>query len=215
METPGRGLCPLQPPKRWRFIPAQRAGLSRHFSKLKGESIKNALPEAWNRIISEPDSVLSELLAETAERICGFPLEIAEVSQFLKKHKDQFSLLPQDEFTESIDSSYSRKYPPQKSSVQEISDREKITQDDLIPHIVQILKRHGGNAAKKAVEKEIYTILEDTFKHPWYQETVSYDIPRWKHNVAWAKERAKKRGLIKKPNESGRGIWALTEKALE
>ena len=33
LETPGRGLCPLRPPKRWRFIPAQRSGLSRHFSK--------------------------------------------------------------------------------------------------------------------------------------------------------------------------------------
>jgi len=44
-----------------------------------------------------------------------------------------------------------------------------------------------------------------------HKELVSNEIPRWKHNVAWAKERAKHRGLIKNPRESGMGFWQLTE----
>jgi len=33
----------------------------------------------------------------------------------------------------------------------------------------------------------------------------------WKHFVAWAKERAKHRGLIKYPKDSGRGYWELNK----
>ncbi|GAI53783.1 unnamed protein product, partial [marine sediment metagenome] len=46
-------------------------------------------------------------------------------------------------------------------------------------------------------------------QQPYYQELVSNGVPRWQHNLAWAKERAKKKGLIKPPDESGRGYWEL------
>jgi restriction endonuclease Mrr len=53
-------------------------------------------------------------------------------------------------------------------------------------------------------------MFKDLFKEPWYQETVSNGVPRWQHNIAWAKERAKRKGLIKRPDDSGRGYWELT-----
>jgi hypothetical protein len=37
-------------------------------------------------------------------------------------------------------------------------------------------------------------------------------VPRWKNNVQFAQHTAKKMGLIKPPEESGRWIWELTEK---
>ncbi len=88
---------------------------------------------------------------------------------------------------------------------------KKITENDLIPHIIEILREHGGKARKAVVDEEIYKKLRKIFEQPWYQELVSNEIPRWKHYVAWAKERAKHRGLIKNPRESGMGFWELTE----
>jgi len=86
---------------------------------------------------------------------------------------------------------------------------------ELIPHIVDVLRKHGGRARKDEVEKEIYQMFRETFQQSWYQETVAGGIPRWQHNLAWAKERAKKKGLIKKPEESGRGYWELTSNAMK
>jgi hypothetical protein len=40
--------------------------------KLKIKVLEETLPEAWNKLISEPDSLLIDLLAETTEKICGF-----------------------------------------------------------------------------------------------------------------------------------------------
>ena len=41
--------------------------------KLKKKIFEKTLPESWNKIISEPESLLLELLAgETTEKLCGF-----------------------------------------------------------------------------------------------------------------------------------------------
>lgn len=99
----------------------------------------------------------------------------------------------------------------QKTFSSTIPDK-KITQDDLIPYIIKILHKHGGRASKKQVDEEIYQIFQDEFRDEWYQGVVSYGIPRWKHNIAFAKERAKLlHGYIKSAEESGRGIWELTQ----
>jgi hypothetical protein len=96
-----------------------------------------------------------------------------------------------------------------------ISPGKRISQDELIPHIIKVLQKHGGRARKDQVEEEIYQMFKDIFKEPYYQETVSIGVPRWQHNIAWAKERAKKRRLIKRPEESGRGFWEFTEKGMK
>jgi hypothetical protein len=185
-----------------------------HKGKLKEKAIQEALPEAWNRIIGEPDSLLVELVAERTERICSYKPELAEVSKFLRLYEPQFLLLPIEEQSEPKPPPTSRT-PQARNLVQEPSDDQKISQDALIPHIVKVLKKHGGRTTKEQVEKEIYSIFKNIFEHRWYQEEVSTGVPRWQHNIAWAKERAKKRGLIKRPGESGRGYWQLTDKGMK
>jgi len=91
----------------------------------------------------------------------------------------------------------------------------KNIQDELIPHIVRILYKNGGKATKTVVENAIFALFQSEFEKPYYNETVSHGVPRWKHHIAWAKERAKQiQGLIKSANESGRGIWELTDKGI-
>jgi hypothetical protein len=94
-----------------------------------------------------------------------------------------------------------------------ISEDKKISLDGLIPLIVKVLRKHGGRAQKEQVEKEIYERFQDLFKEPWYQEIVSTGVQRWRYLITLAKEVAKSRGLIKRPEDYKRGYWELSEKA--
>jgi very-short-patch-repair endonuclease len=89
---------------------------------------------------------------------------------------------------------------------------EKISLDDLIPLIIKILRRHGGRAHKAEVEREMYARLKSVFDTPWYQEIVSAGVARWQYDISLAKEIAKSRGLIKRPEYSKHGYWELKEK---
>ncbi len=89
---------------------------------------------------------------------------------------------------------------------------KKISLDDLIPLIMKILRRHGGRAHKAEVEREMYAKLKFLFDTPWYQEIVSAGVARWQYNIALAKEVAKSKGLIKRPEYSKHGYWELKEK---
>ena len=43
---------------------------------------------------------------------------------------------------------------------------KKITENDLIPHIIDILREHGGKARKAVVDEEIYKKLRKIFEQP-------------------------------------------------
>lgn len=93
---------------------------------------------------------------------------------------------------------------------------KKYTQDSLIPFVVLVIGSFGGIADKKDVDEKMYKILEEEFSSQVYHETVSHNVPRWRHDIAWAKERAKQiHSYVKSAEKSGRGIWELTEKGKE
>ena len=58
--------------------------------RLKKVKIEETLPQAWNKIIAEPDALLIDLVAETTEKLCGFKPEVNDVKQFLERHKNDF-----------------------------------------------------------------------------------------------------------------------------
>lgn len=51
----------------------------------KNKIIKENLPKAWHKLISEPDEMLVELLNETLEKICGYKAEDNQISNFLQQ----------------------------------------------------------------------------------------------------------------------------------
>ena len=62
----------------------------------------------------------------------------------------------------------------------------------------------------------MYDLLNSEFSKDVYQETVSHDIPRWQHEVAWAKERARQHHYyVKSAQEAGWGVWELTKNGIE
>lgn len=52
-------------------------------SKQKQYLIKETLPKAWKKLISEPDELLVELLADTTEKLCGYKPDNETIEQFL------------------------------------------------------------------------------------------------------------------------------------
>lgn len=173
--------------------------------RLKKKTIEDTLPKAWNKIVTEPDTLLIDLISETTEKLCGFKPDTEDINRFLAYHEAEFLIAPEP--LEELKSP--------KRSLMPVPPDKKISRDDLIPYIVDVLRKHGGRARKDEVEQEIYQMFHETFQQPWYQETVAGGIPRWQHNLAWAKEGAKKKGLIKRPDESGRGYWELTSNAMK
>lgn len=61
-------------------------------SRQKITLITETLPKAWDKIISEPDKRLVEILAETTERLCGHKPDDRIVEEFLGKISQEKSI---------------------------------------------------------------------------------------------------------------------------
>lgn len=66
-------------------------------SQVKKNSIEQTLPEAWNKIISEQDSLLIDLMIESTEKLCGYRPDNEDVVNFLKKKQEQLILDTEDD----------------------------------------------------------------------------------------------------------------------
>lgn len=65
-----------------------------HKSKQKKYVIGEKLPEAWHKLINEPDEDLVELLAETTEKICGYKPDHITVGEFLSSFIEDKGKIP-------------------------------------------------------------------------------------------------------------------------
>lgn len=177
--------------------------------KRREEIINDSIPEAWNRIVTEPDASLVELLAEKTNKISGFSSDESKILDFFHRNSDRFLLSPEDEMPEEPKLTIPSVQVSSRVNLP-ISDSDKVTERDLSKEIIIALQSIGGRAEKEKVEEIIFNKYERIFNLPYYQQSVSWGLPRWKHYIAWAKEDVKKSGYVKWPNESGRGIWELT-----
>ena len=69
-------------------------------SSQREKIVKERLPEAWNKVIKNavsPDSLLVDLLAETAEEVCGFQPADDEILEFLRSHHEKWLLSSEPE----------------------------------------------------------------------------------------------------------------------
>ena len=178
-------------------------------SSIKTKIIEKNLPNAWNKLIIECDPFLIELLSEATEKLCGYKPDNETIIKFLRNNKNKFIFITPfqpDSPTPPL-SPFSTPPPPLPN--------DPIKEKDLIPYIIKILQEFGGKANKKQVEEELYKIFKEIFDQPYYQQKVANgQIPRWKHFIAWAKERAKNQGYIKPPQQSAYGTWELTHKGM-
>jgi len=66
-------------------------------SRQKQYLIKDTLPKAWEKIITEPDELLVELLADTTEKLCGYKPDNEMVEQFLIRISQGATIQPKRE----------------------------------------------------------------------------------------------------------------------
>mgnify|MGYP001028562928 FL=1 len=64
-------------------IEAARVALQNQKRKMAAE----ILPEAWNRMVSEPNKILVETLSDATEKLCGFKAEPDAVDDFIRRHR--------------------------------------------------------------------------------------------------------------------------------
>jgi hypothetical protein len=91
-----------------------------------------------------------------------------------------------------------------------------INEKQLVQAIIAVLRGNGGAASKSIVEDSVFQRFKFAFDDRYYHELVGPQVgfpgvPRWRKNIEFARNTARQMGLIKPPEESGRGIWALTE----
>lgn len=176
-------------------------------SKIKAKKISKYLPEAWVKILQEPDELLLEILADKTEQMCGYKPESSMISSFLQKKYNEL---------ESVQNSTPKKHKS-NMNFKEADEKhrrkpfKKVSQKDLIPSILEILKQNNGKALKPYVEKEMFNRFNKMFSQAHYQEPVGEGIPRWKKDVQFARNKARELGLIKSPAVSGNGIWELSK----
>ena len=56
----------------------------------KQKMASDIIPEAWNKLISQPNMIFVELLRETTEKICGYKVEAKIIERFLEKNLDKW-----------------------------------------------------------------------------------------------------------------------------
>ncbi len=55
----------------------------------KQNILRETIPKAWNKVVSEADELLIELINETTEKICGYKADSGMIEQFLVEYKGQ------------------------------------------------------------------------------------------------------------------------------
>lgn len=73
---------------------AYQRARSYYEGRQKNKIVKDNLPKAWVKLVSEPDEMLVELLNETLERISGYKAEYNQVAEFLRDVSGDSSRFP-------------------------------------------------------------------------------------------------------------------------
>jgi len=69
---------------------ALEAAQSDYKNVARNREIKSALPQAWDALLGEPDSLLAELLADKVEDICGYKPDLDICGDYLVKFGAQY-----------------------------------------------------------------------------------------------------------------------------
>ena len=116
----------------------------------RGRHIAATIPKAWNQLLSGPDEILVELLADKVEDICGYKPEPDACSQFIQTKADSQSESNSAQFSapKKTDDREQRTAPspPISPTKQGFSHRGKF---------------HSAKSAREVIQKVLITFAED------------------------------------------------------
>jgi predicted type IV restriction endonuclease len=125
------------------------------------EVLRDSIPKAWNKVLTDPDDLLVDLLIETTEKLCGFRPDVVDIEAFLRTV-----------FTESS-VTFS---PPSPSPKREILRAAVVP----TPHAITML-RSSSDLAFIGRTLESFTLFEKKYNPRTWQElllTVATEVYR-------------------------------------
>jgi len=88
------------------------------------QNTRKNLPKAWNKLISEPDELIIDLLGETVEKISGYKAEPKLIRDFLFKQKNKF-LVELEAIEEPKHKNFDRHFEEKKNADWRVSTNDK------------------------------------------------------------------------------------------
>ncbi|MCK4358615.1 MAG: hypothetical protein KAW92_07700, partial [Candidatus Cloacimonetes bacterium] len=180
-------------------------------SQKKKNIVQSTIKKAWNKIISEPDGLLVDLLNETTEKLCGYKATDEQIENFISKHINNL-IISELQVQKPVS------YPRREQIKKIISKSERkpfkrvrgaIKQKEYLLPILEAISEMGGRAKKR----EVFKIIEQKLKHKFNEldfGILSSGTVRWKKQVAFQRLRMVKEGYLR--SDSPRGIWEISEK---
>ncbi|MFC1712717.1 winged helix-turn-helix domain-containing protein [Candidatus Poribacteria bacterium] len=170
-------------------------------SQQRQKILQTTLPKAWNMIISEPDSLLVDLINETSESICGYRANDRTVKRFLSKYGDQLTI--------SADTSEVAPFTLPKQIQTPKSVRQKAgSKESRKDSLLRLFSDIGGEGSRSQINERIPDYWELRPEELAIEEGTKK--PLYWHHVASACQPLKDRyGYLENPK---RGTWRLTDK---
>jgi hypothetical protein len=152
-------------------------------------------------IISEPDSLLVDLINETSESICGYRADDRTVKRFLSKYGDQLTI--SDDTSEVAPFTLPKQIQTPKSVRQKAGSKES-RKDSLL----RLFSDMGGEGTRSQINERIPDYWE--LRPEELEIEAGTAKPLYWHRVASACQPLKDRyGYLENPK---RGTWRLTDK---
>ncbi len=126
--------------------------------------VREDLPKAWNKVITNPDPLLVELLAKTVEKECSFKLESDEILRFIRSHHERWLLSSKLEQKDSKKHSLSyndNQNGDNESKILRVLQSKICCDDCLSDHLAFNHRQQANGLALKLMKKGIIVREED------------------------------------------------------
>jgi len=176
-------------------------------SQKKQALIKNTLPKAWNKILSEGDDLMTDLVSETTEKLCGYKPDSEVVKQFLSEYKDQL-FIPEPSIVKP-------RLKPQPSILKKdkhhrVTKGERTSRQAFRIPILKAIIELGGKGRTGEILEKVEIEMKDVLRPVDYEKLPSGVMIRWQNTAQWERYMMVQDGLL--PPDSPKGIWEITEK---
>jgi hypothetical protein len=136
-----------------------------------------------------------------------------DVWNWLKSHATPFEDTPNSVLRRfaGLDSKPENSGHEQTRDLGAISAQAKISQGAFRQPIIDILKKHGGQASRTDVLIELEQRLGSQMT-AFDKGTIKSGTIRWQKSAEWEVSVMRQQGLLKPRNASARGVWCLSTK---
>jgi hypothetical protein len=175
-----------------------------HKNQRNQNAITKALPDAWNKILSENNVMLIDLISATAERLCGVKPEQDAVKFFLSEFRNRFFIeLPPDSIGAPLGRTGTTK-KGQRASRGQGTPSEKF-RIPILESLIEMANKGRASEVLKRVKDKTKKDLRDIDM----QTLASGVSARWEKNANFERYFMVQDGLLR--SDSPWGIWEITE----